>query len=235
MLLLFDIDGTLLLTSGAGMAAMKDAAKDICGPSFTFDGVKFAGRLDPLIWRDAAERNGVENHEELHADFRAAYGAHIKHRLETSATAHSLPGVDELLKRCAELEGATVGLVTGNYPETGRLKLRAAGIDPDQFAIAGWGTDGAVRNDLPAAAIRQYAEVNDGHIDPRRVIVIGDTPHDVACAHANGCLALAVCTGPSYEREDLEACGADWVVEDLSDVESVISWMQDAVKPAAKR
>ena len=223
MLILFDIDGTLLLTQKAGIKAMQSAAKELFGDHVTFDGVDFAGRLDPLIWANAAERNGIDPSE--HARFRDGYLKHLKQFFEATPTSVLLTGVQDLVESLQGQDGGTLGLLTGNYPETGRLKIEQAGLDPDLFPIAAWGDDGQQRNDLPPVAMRRYAELTGGPIEADQVVIIGDTIHDVECANVNGCRSLAVATGPAYSFDDLLATEADFLVKDLSETQLILNWM----------
>lgn len=224
MLILFDIDGTLLLTRGAGVHAMQDAGRELFGDHFTFEGVEFSGRLDPLIWRDLAARNGVDDPDEHHAPFRAAYARYLTSRLEAQPTAHALPGVAELLDAILLHEHITIGLLTGNYPETGVLKLRAAGLDPDCFALAAWGIDGPTRRDLPPHARREYLRIRRREIPAEQVVIIGDTPHDVDCARHNGCRVIGVATG-AFSAAQLRDTGADHVAENLAETEALLAWL----------
>lgn len=224
MLILFDIDGTLLLTQRAGSKAMLDAARELFGDAFTFDGVEIAGRIDPLIWADAAKANGLADPEAHHDRFRAAYARHFAARLRADHTVTLLPGVARLLDALADLDHVTVGLLTGNYPETGRMKIKAAGLDPDVFAIAVWGIDGAHRRELPCLAMEQYAASYGHSIEPREVLIVGDTPHDIDCAKASGCRCLAVATGMCCASE-LAAHEPELLVDDLSDTPSILAWM----------
>jgi phosphoglycolate phosphatase len=223
MLVLFDIDGTLLLTEGAGIAAMRDAGRELFGEHFSVDGVEFSGRIDPLIWRDLAVRHELDAAAH-HDAFRAAYGRHLQHRLENGSRALALPGVPAIVAELSRIERITLGLLTGNYEETGRIKLSAAGLSADDFAVRAWGTDGATRRDLPCAALAQYQCITRQSLPGESVIIIGDTPHDVDCARHNGCRAIAVCTG-AYDAEQLSCCGADLVVSDLSDTAAVLEWL----------
>jgi phosphoglycolate phosphatase len=232
MLILFDIDGTLLLTEGAGIRAMGDAGKELFGERFTFDGVEFAGRLDPLIWRDLAAANGIDAVEH-HAAFRTAYARHLQRRLEANPTALALPGVADLVTALGRERAITLGLLTGNYEETGRIKLRAAGLDADDFAVHAWATDGEIRRDLPRVAMARYERVRGRPIAGESVVIIGDTPYDVDCARHNGCRALAVCTG-AYDTAQLSCCGADLVVEDLANTEAVVEWLLQSSAMAAE-
>ncbi|MHC4828401.1 MAG: HAD hydrolase-like protein, partial [Planctomycetota bacterium] len=135
-----------------------------------------------------------------------------------------LPGVRELLDGLGAIDGVTLGLLTGNYPETGRLKIQAAGLDPDLFAVAAWGSDGQSRSDLPALAMTLYRQRMGRPVDPQNVVVVGDTPHDVACARAHGCRCLAVATG-TYSREKLAGCEPDLLLDDLTETDAILDWI----------
>jgi phosphoglycolate phosphatase len=231
MLVLFDVDGTLLLTHRAGLLAMQDAGRELFGESFTFEGVEFAGRLDPLIWSSVAEQNGIADTPEHHERFRATYGECLRRRLDADPTAELLPGVAALVDRLHRRDDVTLGLLTGNYPETGRLKIERAGLDPAIFVIRAWGDDGRHRRDLPAVAIRRYQQRIGRPVEPHRTIIIGDTPHDIDCAHANGCRAIGVATGPVYTIDDLRSHDPELAVEDLSDTDRLVDWI---LTPAAE-
>ena len=145
MLILFDIDGTLLVTERAGTQSMLAAARELFGDHFTFDGVAVGGRLDPLIWADVARANGIEDPAAHHDRFRAAYLRHFQERLAGNPTVTALPGVTQLIEALLQETDACLGLLTGNYPETGRLKIEAAGLALDSFAVAVLGVYGAHR------------------------------------------------------------------------------------------
>lgn len=230
MLVLFDVDGTLLLTDRAGTKAMQEAGKQVVGEHWDLSRVEFAGRLDPLIWADGARHAGIEPDEDLHRRFREAYAASLARRLADGHPAHTLPGVDALVARLAERQDVTLGLLTGNYPETGRLKLEAAGLDPGLFPVTAWGTDGPDRRALPPAAMAHYRDLTGTAIAPWATVIVGDTVHDVDCAHANECLAVAVATGPSYSMDDLRRHGPELLLADLTDTEGFTAWM-DAYRP----
>lgn len=240
MLILFDIDGTLLLTERAGVQAMQQAGRELYGERFTLEHVSLAGRLDPLIWRDGMLAAGLDADEEQHARFQRAYALALAERLRVRPTARALPGVLELLDHLRTLEDTTLGLVTGNYAETGTIKLRAAGIDPAWFDFNAWGGDGAHRRELPPLAMRRYASKLGRAIAPERVVVIGDTPSDIDCARASGCRAVAVATGPSFTAADLRAHEPDLLLEDFAESASLLDWLarcraSSAVRPPTSR
>ena len=222
-LILFDIDGTLLLSGGAGVTSMVDAGRALFGASFTAEGIDYAGRLDPIIWRMMAERNDVD--VDRHDDFRAAYIARLGERLGTTHHSRALPGAADLVDALHDHARATLGIVTGNYRESGGMKVANAGFELERFTVSAWGDDGATRRDLPRIAMERYAERQAGPIDPSRVVIIGDTPHDVDCARANGCRVIAVTTGPSYSRDDLAAHEPDLLVDDLSDTAALMDFV----------
>jgi phosphoglycolate phosphatase-like HAD superfamily hydrolase len=194
MLVLFDIDGTLLLSHGAGTRSMLAAARELFGESVTLDGVEIAGCIDPLIWMEVARANGLPDAGAHHDRFRETYHRHLAERLAAGHRVELLPGVRELLDALRASDDVTLGLLTGNYPETGGLKMRAAGLDPALFVVA------------------------------RNVVVVGDTPHDVACARAHGCRCLAVATG-TFSREKLAGCEPDLLVDDLTGTEAILDWI----------
>lgn len=235
MLVLFDIDGTLLLSHGEGARAMQEAGRQVVGPDFSLRGVEFAGRLDPLIFQDGLARAGRDGFERHHGAFRRAYAESLARRLAAPASAQPLPGVQALLARLAARADVALGLVTGNYPETGALKLRAAGIDPALFRVPVWGDEGPTRRDLPQKAMERHVAATGRPIEPWRVVVVGDTVHDVDCAHHNGCLALAVGTGPAHGLEALRAREPELLLEDLADTDLVMAWLDRVARGEIRR
>ena len=225
MLVLFDIDGTMVTTEGAGLVAMLDAMHELVpGRTFSLEGIPVAGRLDTLIWRDVLERHGMEHDDALHRQFRERYGQHLHRRLGATHNARALRGVNDLIAALAQEPHVTLGILTGNYEHTGRLKVERAGIPTAHFTANAWADDGHSRRALTPVAMRRCAEVRGSAIDPQQVVDIGDTPHDIDCAHAHGCRALAVATGGS-PADELRAHRADLVVDDLSDSAALARWI----------
>ena len=233
MLILFDIDGTILLTHGAGVHAMQDAGRELFGPEFVFDGIETSGRLDPLIWRDLAERNGIDDPGSHHNAFRQAYRKYLSRRLTDNPQTQLLPGVRPLVDSLSEQEHITVGLLTGNYPETGQIKLSAAGLPQNLFEVAAWGCDGPTRRDLPPVAMQRYAEVRGTRVAAESVLIIGDTPHDVDCAKFHGCRVIGVGTGRFTTAQLLES-GADHALETLEQTGEVLDWILKTPDPVAE-
>jgi len=225
MLVLFDIDGTLLQSQHAGMHAMVDAFEELhIGKTFSFDGIDIAGRLDTLIWHDMVRRHEVSDDADSHEVFRETYRRHLAKRLQENNTVKVFHGVAELVDRLVQEPNVELGLLTGNYPATGRLKVEFAGLSHDHFTVNAFAGEGATRRDLPPIALRRYREKHGRDIERERVVIIGDTPHDVDCAHHNGCLCLAVATG-QFTAAQLRECKADHVVESLSPVEPIVRWL----------
>lgn len=239
MLILFDIDGTLLLSKGASIACARAAGAEVTGRPFSAEGLRTGGGLDPLIWRMLCEHNGVAEAVPREPEFRATYARHLGARLAVPGTAYALPGVFELLAALEEraatpsARGASpatataplgLGLLTGNYPETGALKLRAAGIDPGRFAIGAWGDDGGHRRELLPVALSRFRDATGRAVPPAQVVIVGDTPHDIDVARAHGARSLGVATG-GYDAGELRAVGADLVVDDLSPTARVLEFL----------
>ena len=227
-LIFFDIDATLITTGGGGKGAMLDAGRALHGESFTVDGISFAGRLDPLLLEEMLALNGRPSDQASVDAMYGAYRASLRERLGRPMKGGPLPGVMDLLRALGRLEGVTLGLLTGNFAETGAMKLRACGIDPDLFAIGVWGGDSPhrppCRDHLPAVGLERYHRLTGRAIEPGLATIIGDTPHDIACARANGCRSLGVATGQFSTRQLMEA-GADHAVADLSDTAGILRWL----------
>lgn len=234
MLLLFDVDATLVSTSRAGILSLVDAGRALHGHTFDIHGTDFAGRLDPLIVRDLLRNNDIDPTPEQVSRLRAGYAQHLAQRLAQPGTAQALPGVLQLLSELERLRDQaspearpTLGLLTGNWEDTGRLKLSAAGIEADRFDIAVWGDHSPhappAREHLPPVAMER-ARAAGRPADPAQVTIIGDTPHDVACALASGCRCLAVATGHA-DADTLRRAGAHHAVEDLADTDHILDWL----------
>lgn len=200
---------------------MERAGRRLLGPEFTLEGIDFGGALDPWIFREAAARMGRSDAAELHSEFHDEYLVELTFELERSEQGPKIiPGVAGALRALSSDPAATLGLVTGNYSRAAPLKLRAAGIDPEQFVVGAFGDDAPTRPGLVRLAIERW-EARGATPDPRRVVVIGDTPRDVDCAKKNGCRSVAVATG-WHTQDELVSAGADVVVPDLADLSQVL-------------
>ncbi len=222
---LWDIDNTLLYTGGAGSRAMARAFVDLYGASDAFKRIEFSGRTDTAIFFDAARAHGLpEASWVLERDrFREAYVPHLRAALaESGGSGGLMPGVRQLLDALAQIDGVRQGLGTGNFRGGGELKLHHYGIGGYFPGMpGGFGEDSESRDEVIGVAIERMSNGRR----PARVVVIGDTPHDVTAARANGAFALAVATGRNDVAE-LAACGADAVMADLADTAAALQFIR---------
>ncbi|MEM1355771.1 MAG: HAD family hydrolase [Planctomycetota bacterium] len=225
-LLLFDLDGTLMDTGGAGQRAMRDVGRELFGNRLDFDAVQFGGLLDPLIYARAAAAGGLADPERYHTRFCEAYAARLPEELaKQRGRKMVLPGVNALLDALHQEYPDHLGLLTGNYTLTGPIKLRHGEIDPDRFVIQAWGDLAPTRADLVAWAMQQQTRRTGRPTVPQHVMIIGDTPRDIACARAHGCRVLAVATG-RFTMDQLKSHQPDHLLEDLADLDRVLDLLR---------
>jgi len=224
-LVLFDIDGTILLSGGAGRRAITAALSEAVGDVHAFSGIRFDGKTDPQI---VGELLAAAGHERPHDEARVAelcerYVTLLEQELQGGAPGTVvMPGVPELLDRLEAETSVVLGLLTGNLARGARLKLSAVGISPERFRVGAYGSDSAHRPDLPAVAARR-AEPHFGRVPAgEEVVIIGDTPADIYCGAAIGARALGVATG-GYDVLQLAACDPHAVFADLSDTAAVLA------------
>lgn len=212
MLYLFDIDGTLLDTGGAGMRAMHEAALEIFGGSGPE--LDMAGSTDRGIAEAIHAHFGIVAERRLIEGFFAVYHQRLEWNLAHGRqTGRVFAGVAEVLAALAARPDVTLGLLTGNTAGGAAAKLRHFKLD-GYFAFGAFGGEHADRNQLGPIAL-ELAAVHAGRpFTPAQVLVIGDTPRDIACAHAFGARCLAVATG-RFSAAELTEFGADCVVETL--------------------
>lgn len=225
-LLLFDIDGTLVHTSGAGRRAIDAALLELFGWTEPTAGIHFGGMTDALIVREVFERRGESAARAASEMPRIvpAYLRHLEGELERGrGGCRSLPGTAALVAALgARTAECVVALLTGNVEGGARRKLAACGLAWEAFRCGAFGDEGPRRVDLfPVATARAHACTGRA-FDPREAVVIGDTPADIEVARAHGALAIAVATGAST-KEELAAHGPDLLLESLADVEAVVS------------
>jgi len=221
LILLFDVDQTLLYSGGAGSLAMRRAFHRLYGIEDGFARVEFTGRTDWSILRDALREHGLLDgrpFEPEMARFLDTYLDLLAPTLREVQGGRVMPGVPELIAALAAREGVRAGLATGNFRKACFLKLRHFGLDA-HLREGGFGDDAEDRGELVRIAIERVA--NGKVADPSAVWVIGDTVLDVTAARANNARALAVATGAT-PPDALRAAGADVVVDDLSDTEAIL-------------
>lgn len=226
-LLLFDIDGTLVLTGGAGKRAMDRAFAEEFGVADAFAGVSMAGRTDRWLAEQALARHGLVASPARLAAFRARYLALLERTVGEPGQGRRgvMPGVPALLDALAAREHMHLALLTGNYADGARIKLSHFGLW-DRFAWGAFGDDHAERDALAKAALAEARGRGVPIADASRAVVVGDTPFDVACARAAGARVVAVATG-GHTVDELRACDPDLVVDDLSDVDAIVAFVAD--------
>ena len=226
-LVLFDIDGTLVLTGGAGIRAMNRAAETVMGQADVFAGVPVAGRTDWIILHDALAKLGRDLDDDLFQRFRHQYLIDLREAIleRGTGTKAVMPGVRPLLDELQRSNGMALALLTGNFQEAARIKLEHFDLWR-YFACGAFGDDAADRNALVPFAVDRARGCGVGDVPYSDVVVIGDTPNDVACARAVGARAIAVATG-TYSVEQLRETGAPVVLQDLSDTARVMDLLKD--------
>jgi len=224
-LVLFDIDGTLVLTGGAGLRAMNRACEEVIGRRDALNGIPVSGRTDWIILHDALARVGRDLDQPLFEQLRARYVERLREEIQQPGKGFNgaLPGVSDLLAALQPREDVYLGLLTGNFQEGARIKLQRYDLWR-YFRCGAFGDDAADRNALVPVAVDRALACGVPHLLSADVIVVGDTPHDVACAKAAGATAVGVATG-GFTANELRACGAPIVFETLRDTEEVLRQM----------
>jgi len=210
---LFDIDGTLLVTGGAGAVAWQRAFREMHGIEANIDEHTRAGMTDPeiatIIFREVIGREGsvAERGEAI-----AGYLSHLQQAVDESEGYRVMPGIEELLPRLAE-SGVLLGIVTGNIEAAAQIKLARGDLN-SYFSFGGYGSDSSDRTELTAKAIERGVEVAGKSLDLAATIAIGDTPRDVLAGHGAGIKVVGVATG-NYSVAELEEAEADWAIADV--------------------
>ena len=214
-LFLFDVDGTLIQSGRAGLRGMNLAFERLYGYRQALDGVPFAGRTDRAIVRQVFEKLGYDASDGEIKRLRDAYCDDLATEILRPVADPSgiLPGVERLLDRLAADRALPLGLLTGNFARGAAIKLGHFGLF-QRFTFGAFGDDHVDRRDLVPVALEAARSAGIDIPSPSRVVVIGDTPLDVECAHAHGVRAVAVATGP-FSVVDLERAGADLILETL--------------------
>lgn len=222
-IVLFDIDGTLLASDGAGRTAMETALTETfgaAGPS----SYRYGGKTDRLIVRETMR---LEGFDDATIDARMPmvldrYLSELQVHLggETHA-ARALPGVAPLLDAVESHDGMVLGLLTGNLMEGAKAKLRAVSLDHGRFRVGAYGSDHEERPMLPPIARARASALLGRDVSGDQLVIIGDTPFDVTCGRGVGARAIAVATG-GFGRAELESHGPDAMFDDLADTARVM-------------
>jgi phosphoglycolate phosphatase-like HAD superfamily hydrolase len=218
-LLLFDIDGTLMLSGGAGARAISRAFKELYGVDDAFRGIIPDGKTDPLIFREIIANHGLDIADETtaFAELAVRYADHMATEMPRSSAARLMPGAAAIVGSLAGRADLALGLLTGNFEPTARIKLRHFDLDRF-FPFGAFASDHGERERLVPIAV-QRAELHLGRRIGlgRHVIVIGDTPRDVECALLHDATAIGIAAS-RYAVADLRAAGAHHVLTSLEDV-----------------
>lgn len=217
-LLLFDIDGTLLASGGAGIRALEAAAIEQFGDG-NLRGIEIAGRTDSLIARQVLARHGLDATPERITAFVDCYLTHLADLLP-KVEGRLLPGVVQLLEALKAREDFILALLTGNVARGAELKLAHYGVW-HFFEFGAYADDHHDRNELGPVARIRAREKHGIEFPPERIYVLGDTPHDIACGKVIGARVVAVATG-KHTREELAAHSPEFLFDDLCDIPAVI-------------
>jgi len=212
--ILFDIDGTLLVTGGAGAVAWQRAFLDLHGVEANIEEHTHAGMTDPeiaeIVFREVIGRDGSA---EERAEAIAGYLSHLQEAVDDSPGYRVMPGIEELLPRLAG-EGALLGIVTGNIESAAHIKLARGDLNRF-FTFGGYGSDSRDRTELTKKALERGGQISGKPLDRDQTVAVGDTPRDVKAGHGAGIHVVGVATG-SYSVEELKEAGADWAIADVT-------------------
>ena len=214
---LFDVDATLVLTGGAGLRALDRAFQKRYSLDGAMTGIAPHGKTDPAIIREIfhARFQSQPNSEREVAAILEDYVEFLRDEVERSDSYHVLPGIPEILAELSNRNGVMLGLATGNVESGARIKLQPGGLNRF-FSFGGFGSDSESRPALVRRAIDRASEKHGSTIPPRDVLVIGDTPLDIAAGRELGCVTVGVATG-KYSEEQLRTSGADLAIPDCRD------------------
>ncbi|NNJ11771.1 HAD hydrolase-like protein [Chloroflexales bacterium ZM16-3] len=221
-LILWDVDGTLLTTDGIAAEAMRAAMREVVGPSAPMERTSYAGKTDWLIIRESFPSLGSDGVAERLHEFAAAYLAGLEHqRAALRARSQVFPGVSVLLETLRAT--ARQAPLTGNIAAAARIKLECTGLLHLLDMEAGaYGDDHYDRAALVPIAAGRAAGRYGRSFAGSQIVIVGDTPNDIACGKANGARTVAVATGP-YSADDLAAHRPDVVLADLSDTDAALA------------
>jgi len=224
---LFDIDGTLVLTSRAGVRGMNRAFLELHGIPDALNDIPIAGRTDRAIVTDAMRHHGVNPDDPTLKALHDRYIENLRIEITRPIPSHPsgvLPGVIELLDALANEPDTVTALLTGNFQQGAAVKLGHFNLW-DRFPFGAFGDEHTDRRALVPIALG-LAEQAGVRTTADRVVVIGDTPHDIDCARANGARAIGVATGP-FSREALLDAGAGLAIETLETSDQVLAWLRE--------
>lgn len=216
----FDIDGTLLLSGGAGQAAMEAALMAEFQTQEEPHGISAAGRTDRAIVTDLLAFYGIESDDVVYERFLSVYLSHLPEHLSTRG-GRVLPGIEHVLEALHGRDDVRLGLLTGNYAQGAEAKLKHFGLH-HYFQFGGYGDRHTDRAEVAREALTAYCELHSECSEDDTLWVIGDTPHDITCGRAIDAQVIAVCTG-MFTAEELAQYEPDHLFEDFSDAERILA------------
>lgn len=219
-LYLFDIDGTLITSGGAGEASLKEAVLEYCGRGVDFSTITMGGNTDTSIARQLLGIAGIEATERTIMGLLDCYLAHLAERIHQH-DGRLLPGIIPLLDRLQERPDCLLALLTGNLAAGAEVKLAHYGVW-HYFAFGAFADDHHIRNKLGPVAQARALTIYGHLFPPEHIFVIGDTPRDIECGKAFGAVTVAVATG-HCSREELATHHPDLLFNDLSDTNAVMA------------
>jgi phosphoglycolate phosphatase-like HAD superfamily hydrolase len=219
-LYLFDIDGTLITSGGAGVTSFSEAVQELCGSLAPLEGINFAGNTDTGIARSVLLAAGMEPSQENIMALLDAYLGKLSDRIHLHQGG-LLPGIIPLLEKMNKCPDCVLALLTGNLAAGARVKLSHYGVW-HYFGFGAYADDHHVRNELGPVAMTRALEKHGEEFTPDRIYVIGDTPRDIECGKVFGAVTVAVATG-HYSREELASHAPDFLFDDFSDVDAVLA------------
>lgn len=220
-LILFDIDGTLIDTGGAGSRSLNLAVKELFGIENAFEGISMAGKTDIEIIKEGLIKHKISVDENIDAVVES-YLKHLKEEILNDRK-HVKPGVYELLNKLKVSRDTALGLLTGNIERGARIKLEPFMLN-EFFPTGAFGSDHDHRNKLLPVAIERFERLYQQKIEFYNCILIGDTPRDIECGKIYGAKCVGVATGP-YPIDKLIQAGANYVVKDLTDYKGLLQFI----------
>ena len=221
--ILFDIDGTLLDSGGAGTSSLNIAFEEIFAIKEAFRSINMAGKTDMQILKEAFELYKIDHSNGIIPEFYRNYVRLLREHI-SKGSGHIKPGIREALRELQARKECILGLLTGNIEEGARVKLDFFGLN-SYFSIGAFGSDDEDRNKLLPIAVDKLCQMYSVKVGFRDCVVIGDTPRDISCSKPYGAFSIAVATGP-YSAGTLSAAGADFVFDDLSNTEAFLSLLK---------
>jgi phosphoglycolate phosphatase-like HAD superfamily hydrolase len=226
-LVLFDIDGTLLHSEGCGRAATELAMQDVFGTAGLLDAIHFAGKTDWQILRESLEPGGTSP-DDVQSQL-SRYDQALARRIDeliVEFPVRPCVGAPDVVAALRTRPDVVIGLVTGNMAGIVAPKLRAAGYDPADFKIGAFGSEGWERGMLPPLALQRARDYAGVDFAPEQIVIIGDTPSDIACAASVGARTIAVATGP-FSVAELQAHNPTYAFESMADHAAVLAAIFD--------